>query len=502
MRFKISFHFGGGRWRCGTDRGANDDDERLAAQAPKAPVVEGGTDFVANLDGDKRGLVNELHRRLGASGAASRLKEHGESVEAATAFRWLDARDWDIERAEKCLQEHAAWRETTAREWKGRGAEAAEAMRAMNASMLGVGLDDGQAVVALNARPEPGHAKPAPATVERCICMAMEAGMAAADVRYNPTRKVAVLLDLTGVRMGDLDVATLRGIMSVLQSHFPEALARLWFVNAPFVFSGIWRAVCPFVAQRTRNKIAFCNNARISADLTDRLGADGLPAAYGGVVAAQHISPAGVEPPRSTRASRTSRTSRRLSHAGPPAQRPAEPRNWWSWLPWGDAGPQEVSRNSVVADTPREATRGAGDVGAPGPEEAPERRRFRPLRTLVDVTTLAAVFKAVTMRPLYLAAAAAWAPVWWAWRRRPGRARAAPVMRQLSAERTARRRRGSAQRSARACRARGSRRAGGLGGAARRTRRRSGRTRSRVTGRSGDDAESIRACRPRRARSS
>lgn len=35
----------------------------------------------------------------------------------------------------------------------------------------------------------------------------------------------------------------LQAIFELLQSHYPERLSALWFLNAPFIFWGVWRLV-------------------------------------------------------------------------------------------------------------------------------------------------------------------------------------------------------------------------------------------------------------------
>ncbi len=55
----------------------------------------------------------------------------------------------------------------------------------------------------------------------------------------------------------------------VLQGHFPERLSQLWFLNAPFIFWGLWRIVSPFIEPATRDKIVFLSGV----ERTSRLAA-------------------------------------------------------------------------------------------------------------------------------------------------------------------------------------------------------------------------------------
>ena len=57
--------------------------------------------------------------------------------------------------------------------------------------------------------------------------------------------------------MKNLDVGALQAVFEVLQQHYPERLGELWFLNAPFIFWGLWRVVSPFIQQATKEKIKF-----------------------------------------------------------------------------------------------------------------------------------------------------------------------------------------------------------------------------------------------------
>lgn len=66
-----------------------------------------------------------------------------------------------------------------------------------------------------------------------------------------------VYMHAAGLRMKNLDVGALQAVFEVLQQHYPERLGELWFLNAPFIFWGLWRVVSPFIQQATKEKIKF-----------------------------------------------------------------------------------------------------------------------------------------------------------------------------------------------------------------------------------------------------
>jgi len=54
---------------------------------------------------------------------------------------------------------------------------------------------------------------------------------------------VPVLGVPTGLRSRNLDVKALQAVFELLQSHYPERLHGLYFLNAPFIFWGVWKLV-------------------------------------------------------------------------------------------------------------------------------------------------------------------------------------------------------------------------------------------------------------------
>lgn len=112
---------------------------------------------------------------------------------------------------------------------------------------------------------------------KRFICYCLDNTIAASDFRKNPGGQIKCLFDLSGVncytscrvssecrqfahssaavdrrvkwgscaglRTRNLDVKALQAIFELLQSHYPERLSALWFLNAPFIFWGVWRLV-------------------------------------------------------------------------------------------------------------------------------------------------------------------------------------------------------------------------------------------------------------------
>ena len=70
-------------------------------------------------------------------------------------------------------------------------------------------------------------------------------------------RRVTMVIDLS--HLGDSDRGVLdfaKAIGKIDQDHYPEHLCKMYIINAPGVFSGIWRIIRVFLDDRTKAKIS------------------------------------------------------------------------------------------------------------------------------------------------------------------------------------------------------------------------------------------------------
>ena len=114
--------------------------------------------------------------------------------------------------------------------------------------------------------------------VKRFICWVLDVAAASNDNAVNPGGKMVGVFDMRGISMECLDAGALRSIFDLLAAHFPERLAKMTFVDAPYMFWAVWRVVAPFVDPVTRDKIEFASAADIAAALPPAI----VPAVLGG----------------------------------------------------------------------------------------------------------------------------------------------------------------------------------------------------------------------------
>lgn len=73
---------------------------------------------------------------------------------------------------------------------------------------------------------------------------------------YNPHKRVTAIIDLT--KLGDCDMSVVkfgRAIGKIDQDNYPEHLSRMFIINAPGLFTGVWRILKAFIDDRTKQKI-------------------------------------------------------------------------------------------------------------------------------------------------------------------------------------------------------------------------------------------------------
>lgn len=230
--------------------------------------------------GEHDDLVQRLRRKFEEDGTAERLGATGEVLDDACVSRWLLARGNDPDCVEESVRTHALWREAYVSRGRISEAEVLNEIRAQKAFLQGHDKK-GQALLVVLARKHDMGDRNIDET-ERFICYVLDNASALASQREESAGKICVLFDLSGLRLRNLDVKGLGAIFELLQRHYPERLASLWFLNAPFIFWGVWRVVSPFINENTREKIRFVNANGDCHFLKETVPLDVLPDCYGG----------------------------------------------------------------------------------------------------------------------------------------------------------------------------------------------------------------------------
>lgn len=90
------------------------------------------------------------------------------------------------------------------------------------------------------------------------------------------------IADLQGWGYSNSDVRAYVGVLSLLQECYPERLGKMLIIHAPRIFMTVWKIVCPFVDEKTRNKIVFVENRHLKSTLLEHIDESQLPEIFGG----------------------------------------------------------------------------------------------------------------------------------------------------------------------------------------------------------------------------
>ncbi|EPS64741.1 hypothetical protein M569_10040, partial [Genlisea aurea] len=94
--------------------------------------------------------------------------------------------------------------------------------------------------------------------------------------------KFTIIGDLQGFGYKNSDFHGYIAAISILQDFYPERLGRVFVVRAPFIFTALWKIICPFIDQNTKKKIVFVESDKLEATLSEDIDESQLPEMYGG----------------------------------------------------------------------------------------------------------------------------------------------------------------------------------------------------------------------------
>jgi hypothetical protein len=94
------------------------------------------------------------------------------------------------------------------------------------------------------------------------------------------------IMDLKGVGISRVSsvYGYLRQASAISQDHYPERLGKLYLINAPWGFSGVWSVVKGFLDPVTVNKIHILG-ASYQSELLSQVPSENLPIEFGGTCA-------------------------------------------------------------------------------------------------------------------------------------------------------------------------------------------------------------------------
>ncbi|KAF3906563.1 Patellin-4 [Dactylellina cionopaga] len=95
----------------------------------------------------------------------------------------------------------------------------------------------------------------------------------------HPVDTAAILFDMTGFGMANMDYAPVKFMIKCFEAHYPECLGICLVHNAPWIFQGIWKIIRGWLDPVVASKVHFTSKV---SDLTEFIPASQLPKFLGG----------------------------------------------------------------------------------------------------------------------------------------------------------------------------------------------------------------------------
>ncbi|KAG4939300.1 hypothetical protein AAZX31_16G125900 [Glycine max] len=192
--------------------------------------------------------------------------------------RYLEARNWNVDKTKKMLEETLEWR-ATYRPEEIRWAEIAHEGETGKVSRANFHDRHGRAVLIM--RPGMQNTTSAEDNIRHLVYLLENAILNLSEGQ----EQMSWLIDFTGLSLStNISVKTSRDIIHILQNHYPERLAIAFLYNPPRIFQAFWKAIRFFLDPNTVQKVKFVYpNNKDSVELMKSLfDMENLPSEFGG----------------------------------------------------------------------------------------------------------------------------------------------------------------------------------------------------------------------------
>jgi hypothetical protein len=192
--------------------------------------------------------------------------------------RYLEARNWNVDKAKKMLEESFKWRSTYKPE-EIRWAEVAHEGETGKVSRANFHDRLGRTVLIM--RPGMQNTASEENNIKHLVYLLENAVLNLSEGQ----EQMSWLIDFTGFSFSTkLSIKTARDIIQILQNHYPERLGIAFLYNPPRIFQAFFKAVKYFLDPKTAQKVKFVYpNNKDSVELMKSLfDVDNLPSEFGG----------------------------------------------------------------------------------------------------------------------------------------------------------------------------------------------------------------------------
>ncbi|KAI6700210.1 hypothetical protein NL676_014534 [Syzygium grande] len=192
--------------------------------------------------------------------------------------RYLVARNWNVEKSKKMLEESLKWRSTYKPE-EIRWPEVAHEGETGKVSRADFHDRFGRTVLIM--RPGKQNTRSAEGNIRHLVYLIENSILNLAEGQES----MSWLIDFTGWTLRtQVPVRTALDIINVLQSHYPERLAVAFLYNPPRIFEAFWKAIKYFLDPKTFEKVKFVypKNKDSVELMSTFFDVDNLPSEFGG----------------------------------------------------------------------------------------------------------------------------------------------------------------------------------------------------------------------------
>ncbi|KAF7828850.1 phosphatidylinositol transfer protein 3-like [Senna tora] len=192
--------------------------------------------------------------------------------------RYLDARNWNVDKSKKMLEDTLKWRSTYKPE-EIRWPEVAHEGETGKVSRANFYDRFGRTVLIM--RPGMQNTASPENNIKHLVYLLENAVINLPEGQ----ERMSWLIDFTGFSLNsNLSVKTAREVISILQNHYPERLAMAFLYNPPSFFQAFWKVVKYVVDPRTSQKVKFVypKNAESVEVMKSFFDLENLPSEFGG----------------------------------------------------------------------------------------------------------------------------------------------------------------------------------------------------------------------------
>ncbi|XP_065853497.1 uncharacterized protein [Euphorbia lathyris] len=191
--------------------------------------------------------------------------------------RFLRARELDIEKASTLFLKYLSWKKSFMPNGSISPSEIPKELGQNKLFMQGIDKKNHPILVVFGAKhiPYKGNIE----EFKRFVVFSLERVCA----RMPPGQeKFMAIADLEGWGYTHCDIRAYIAALSILQDCYPERLAKMFIVHVPYIFMTAWKVIYPFIDSKTKKKIVFVDNKKLSSALLEDIEESQLPDIYRG----------------------------------------------------------------------------------------------------------------------------------------------------------------------------------------------------------------------------